>query len=42
MRSSLEGLKNRFEVVEERITELEDRSIKIIQSKEKRKKNKEK
>lgn len=40
MENSLEGLNYRFELEEERISELDDRSLEIIQSEELQKKNK--
>ena len=38
MKNSLEGINNIFEQREERISELQDRSIEIIQSEEQREK----
>lgn len=38
MKNSLDGFKNRMEMTEERISEVEDKSLEIIQSKEQTKK----
>lgn len=42
MKNSLERHKSRFELAEERIIELEDKLIEIIQSEQKKEKNEEK
>ena len=38
MKSSVEGLRSRFDLAKERISKLENRSIKIIQSEEQKEK----
>lgn len=42
MKSSVEGLRSRYDLAKERITKLENRSIKIIQSEEQKEKSEQK
>ena len=42
MKSSVEGFRSRYDLAKERITKLENRSIKIIQSEEQKEKSEQK